>query len=318
MDIFKLKFIFFAALLLGLAACGSGGDSSDGDSDSSGNGSSDNGGTTTQNVDDVVTTGITFVGGALKDGAPPAPTNNQGDVSLTTPSSTPAEITPGQSSSLDITLNDMPAGQNFDINVRFGSSNNYINIPIDDSNGVITGLVNSGGTGTLNLPFSLPANICDNVADIQHQIACFESVDVGGGVVVSKETARQLLLDCGIGDGGFATGDNSFCSDDTSQEVCDNLRDGINNNQLGVIAVTRFALGSTCSQSFPNATVLPDVGDATCSGLGLPNCGACAVDVNVSNVTSKPDPLALEQSIYDQLIQFQNNPEARRRITFTP
>ena len=137
-----------------------------------------------------LTRAITFTGGTVKDGRPPAPTNQPGDPELSGAPTTASTIAPGDEGSMSIGFSNVPANTPFDVNIRFAGADQYINIPIDPT-------VTGGNTsGTLDLPFSLPASVCDDLGDIQHQIACYESVSVGG-VSVSLEQARQIVLDCG-------------------------------------------------------------------------------------------------------------------------
>ena len=137
-----------------------------------------------------LTRAITFTGGTVKDGRPPAPTNQPGDPELSGAPPTASTIAPGDEGSMSIGFSNVPANTPFDVNIRFAGADQYINIPIDPT-------VTGGNTsGTLDLPFSLPASVCDDLGDIQHQIACYESVSVGG-VSVSLEQARQIVLDCG-------------------------------------------------------------------------------------------------------------------------
>ena len=137
-----------------------------------------------------LTKAITFTGGTVRDGRPPAPTNQPGDPQLSGAPPTASTIAPGDEGSMSIDFSNVPANTPFDVNIRFAGADQFINIPIDPT-------VTGGNTsGTLDLPFSLPASVCDDLGDIQHQIACYESVSVGG-VNVSLEQARQIVLDCG-------------------------------------------------------------------------------------------------------------------------
>lgn len=139
---------------------------------------------------DELTNAITFSGGTVREGRPPAPTNNPDDPQLSGAPATSSTIAPGVQDTMSIDFSSVPANTRFDVNVRFDDADGYINIPIG------TAMTGGSTSGTLNLPFSLPDSVCDNLADVQHQIACYESVSVGG-VSVSLEQARMLVLDCG-------------------------------------------------------------------------------------------------------------------------
>ncbi|MCP4407429.1 MAG: hypothetical protein GY807_06665, partial [Gammaproteobacteria bacterium] len=123
--------------------------------------------------------------------------------------------------------------------------------------------------GTLNLPFSLPANLCDDIPDIQHQIDCFESVDVGSGLQVSRETARQLLLDCRNGGGGNSDQDDLVGA---SGEVRVNLTW---NNTADLDLAVLDPCGNTISFGTQSAT---------CQGF----TGTLDVDANAGVVTTSP------------------------------
>ena len=137
-----------------------------------------------------LTSSIAFEGGTIIDGRPPTPTNNSGDPQLSGAPATPSTLAPGDEGTMSIGFSDVPADTPFDVNIRFEGADQYINVPMDPA------LTGGGTSGTLNLPFSLPDSVCDNLDDIQHQITCYESVSVGG-VSVSLEQARQIVLDCG-------------------------------------------------------------------------------------------------------------------------
>lgn len=264
-----------------------------------------------KNVFNAITNGILFSGASVLNGAPPKATNNPGDAYLTVPSDTPVNLEPNASGELSIKVNDMPAGQNFNVNVQFGSSTQYIIIPIDNSNGLIENIVNNGGSGTLNIPFSLPPSICDNIDKIQHQIDCYESVDIGGGAMVSKQTARRMLLACGneSGSGDFATGADDYCVDDYPREACSIL------NEQNMIK-TSYKENQTCSSAFPQSTIELNI-DYSCSSDELSSsCGACAIEN--SNRAVDLEYTNIEDVMSKQLENYRLNPEARRSITFTP
>lgn len=267
--------------------------------------------TKTGDPDDAMTAGISFSGGSVVSGTPPAATNNPGDITLTSPTD-PASVSPGGSGTMSITINQPPGTiASMDVNVRFGNAGSFINIPVNSS---ITSQLAGTTGGVLDIPFTLSSSVCNNIADIQHQIQCYESVDIGGGVNVSPATARQMLLACGTAsDGGdFATGPGDYCADDYPIEACTEL-----NNTAGINS--SFTSGQACSSAFPSSTVLGDY-DCTTSGV-FTNCGACAVDVNSKPVASSTgaDPVyTVEEAMYEAFSEYQTNPDAQSKITFTP
>lgn len=321
--------LLLTSLTIGLISCSSGG----GDSGSA------------TATDDAVTTdaataltqGISFAGGTVVTGTPPTPTNNPGDPSITNPPLLEApKWNPGKVGALDIQIQDIPANTtNFNVNIQFGqSTNSFIQIPINDPS-LLSSIASSGGAGTLSLPFSVPPSVCDNIADIQHQITCYESVDLGGGNVVSKEVAQQMILAC---DDTTASLPNS-CGDNVLQQDCASL-----DNQTGVIA--NYVSGATCASSYPNLTYDSSILDPSCSsytqGTSLPDlyddtsfifngdCGACAYDITdaasslsfakKAGGTDGQDAAAiLNAAIQDQLMEYATDSAlARKKITFTP
>jgi len=250
-------------------------------------------------ADQEVTENISFSNGTLIQGAPPAATNNPGDPYLTEPVTSSNAITPGSGGELQITLNNMTPNQAFDVNVKFGTANKYVRVPVSAAT------IGNNTGGTLNLPFSIPSSICDNIEDIEHQIKCYESVDIGNGVKVSKQTARTMLLACSS-NSGFATGPNDYCADNYAIEACDIL------GTSGVL--TQYVANSSCASAFPNSYILGDYG-CTSSG-SFTSCGACAVQV--SSTASPSRSSSLEDQMFEELQRLATDPELQKKITFTP
>jgi hypothetical protein len=73
------------------------------------------------------------------------------------------------------------------VNMSF-SPGQYFSIPVPAAGAQTEGVV--------QIPASLAPNVCAQLGDICHQIACFEQVVTPEGTV-SVEVARQLVLDCG-------------------------------------------------------------------------------------------------------------------------
>lgn len=269
---------------------------------------------TTQNVDpnDALNSRLGWPAGTQsKTGSFPSPTNLANNISLTSPSSSTTTLSPTSgSANLPISMTNAVPGQNTNVNVKFGSGSSFVSIPVSGS--TIT-----SSSGTLNVGFSVPSSICDNVADIEHQISCYEQVTLADGSQVSSQTARQMLLACGTGGstgGGFATGPNDYCADNYPSQSCTLL-----NDQSGW--TTQFASNRTCASAFPNSTVLADYG---CSGSGLSPCGACGVQVTSTastgnEIKATESGITAEDAMNNALINAVNNPETSGlTVTFTP
>ena len=190
-----------------------------------------------------LTNSITFEGGTVIDGRPPAPTNNPGDPQLAGAPATPSTLAPGDEGDMRIDVANIPADTPFDVNIRFEGADQYINVPIDPASvGNVSGTLMRASavgstSGTLNLPFSLPDSACDNLGDIQHAITCYESVSVGG-VSVSLEQARQLVLDCTVQQ-------LQECSENRPQPTASTFRDCDVCPEMVRVPAGSFMMGST-------------------------------------------------------------------------
>lgn len=237
-----------------------------------------------------------------KTGSFPSPTNLANNISLTSPSSSTTTLSPTTgSANLPISMTNAVPGQATNVNVKFGSGSSFVQIPVSGS--TIT-----SSSGTLNVGFSVPSSICDNVSDIEHQISCYEQVTLADGSQVSKETARQMLLACGTGGttggGGFATGPSDYCVDGYPQGACTLL-----NDQSGWS--TRFHSGGSCASLYPNSTYLSNYGGTSATD------GTCAVQVTTT--ASVDDGITAADAMNNALIEAVNNPETSGlTITFTP
>ena len=285
-----------------LAACGGGG--------------GDDGGSANEDPNKVLTNSLNFSGGTVVQGQPPEPTFNPGDPVVQQGTGT-TTVSAGSSSSLGVTVSQLPPNQDVQVNVQFGNSNSFIQIPVSQST------LGGATSGTLNLPFNVPQGICDNVDDIQHQIDCYEQVQLPDGSVVSKQAAQSMLLACGSGGGSGFNSASAFCADDYPKDACDILA---SNQGYGD---WEYASGSSCSSAYPNAQSL---GGYSCASSGVySDCGACAIadtsTVQTSGSESKKltaaahseeDRAAITAAIYEQLREYQYSAEARKRITFTP
>lgn len=74
------------------------------------------------------------------------------------------------------------------VNVGFGGDQ-HVHVPIEDS-----------GSQRAMIPVSVAPDVCDDLYDICHQIACYEQVTTAEGTM-SKEEAQQMVLDCTDGEG---------------------------------------------------------------------------------------------------------------------
>lgn len=228
----------------------------------------DNGGSFKRPADEL-TKAISFNGGTVRSGSPPRATNNPGDPQLSGAPSTPSTMSPGTQGSMSIGFSNVPPNTPFDVNVRFDDAGSYINIPI------ATSITQGSTSGTLNLPFSLPSSVCDDLDNIRHQIACYESVSVGG-TTVSKEQARQIVLNCGSGGATTYSGSGSFCAYNYPKDACDIV---INALPAGWIATFVPGSGIGACGNFPDVDSTWDYSGLG-SGLGcgqLGGCGACVI-----------------------------------------
>jgi hypothetical protein len=215
-----------------------------------------------------LTKAISFTGGTVKSGSPPRATNNPGDPQLSGAPSTPSTMSPGTQGSMSIGFANVPPNTPFEVNVRFDDAGSYINIPID------TSITQGSTSGTLNLPFSLPSSVCDDLDNIRHQIACYESVSVGG-TRVSTEQARQIVLNCESGGGSGFSGPGSYCAYNYPKDSCDIVIQAA--TRAGVPARFVPGMGRGACGPFSDVERTFDLGGLTsglCSQLG---CGACVI-----------------------------------------
>lgn len=243
----------------------------------------------------AVTDSITFTNSSVLPGLPPAANRTSANLGpndpiVEAPAAATSSISPGGTGRLDIKFSNVIPNTNFSVDVRFGTSTGrFIRIPISQT---VTG---GSSSGNLSIPFNLGANICSNVANIQHQISCYESVNVGG-VFLSKEQARTMLLSCGTtapaGGGGRPSGVN-FCFYNYPKAACDQLINGALSGQAplgsGSYSWNAGSGVSACSV-FPNVQEKDKVDFfATSGGLGvdacqsLGGCGACAFTSSIAN-----------------------------------
>ena len=76
--------------------------------------------------------------------------------------------------------------------IRFGDTGDIIMIPVDGASG--------NAAGILGFEFGIPADICDNLNDICHDIRCYEFAvaESGSGTFqVSRENINELASACG-------------------------------------------------------------------------------------------------------------------------
>ena len=221
------------------------------------------------NPSQELTEGISFAGGTVRNGMPPAPTGGPDAPIINGAPDLPSAIAPNQQGSLGISFSNVPANTPFDVNVRFDGADSYINIPVGTS-------TTGGATaGNLNIPFSLSQSICDNLADVQHQIRCYESVSVNG-VRVSQEQARQMVLNCGSDGGGGGGGTGSFCAYNYPRDACDLLRQQYQQDDPRISVVFTPGVGnSACNNAGIPADFQFDNGYTEDGGIGP--AGACVI-----------------------------------------
>ena len=215
-----------------------------------------------------LTENITFSGGSVRQGSPPPATNKPGDPVVSGAPSNTATIQPGGQGSLAISYSSVPANTPFDVNVRFSGSNSYIRIPVSPA---VTGGATSGN---LNIPFSLSQQVCSSLDDINHQITCYESVNVGG-TRVSREQARQMVLAC-QGGGDDTPGEGSFCAYNYPEEACNLVRSNFASIDSNIRV--NFVAGSgasACAARGLTGDEAVDYGFTSSDGVG--RVGACIV-----------------------------------------
>ncbi len=105
---------------------------------------------------------------------------------------TPSIVAPGDNFNFAVGWQGGPIAS---VNMSF-TLNQHFSIPVP--------LAGAAVEGVATIPASLDATVCDSLADVCHQIECFEQVVTAEGNV-SVARARQLVLDCG-GNGCGETG----------------------------------------------------------------------------------------------------------------
>src|SRR6185295_11711630 len=100
----------------------------------------------------------------------------------------PMTFKPGTSMQVVIPYTNGPIGG---VNVAFGggstppTSYNQVMLP-----------PSTMPTGMAMVGVSLKGSVCDDLANVCHQIKCYEQVKTPDGMTVSKATAQQMVLDC--------------------------------------------------------------------------------------------------------------------------
>ena len=279
---------------------------------------------TTANVDpsDALNGRLSWPAGTVpKTGNFPSPTNLLNNISLTSPSTSATTLSPtsGQGN-LPISMTNAVPGQNTNVNVKFGSGSSFVSVPVSGS--TIT-----SSSGTLNVGFNVPSNICDNVADIQHQIKCYEQVTLADGSQVSSQTARDMILACGTSGGGssstgggFATGPSDYCVNQYPQSACTQFNDGTVSG-----TTSRYHSSGTCATLYPNARVDTNDFSQICAAGTLGPCGVCAIQFNTSSsstgneINAAESSITAEEAMFNALTNAVNNPESGGlTVTFTP
>ena len=155
------------------------------------------------------TNSIEFSGGTVRAGLPPAATDNPNDPQLSGAPLFPATLAPGDQGNMAIDVVNLPADTDFEVNIRFGDADGdadrYVSVPVsssmvkravlDAAPGTLRTASNGTVSGTLNLPFTAPRDICAGLKAQRHRLSCCESIDVGG-ISISREQAREIILNC--------------------------------------------------------------------------------------------------------------------------
>jgi hypothetical protein len=95
--------------------------------------------------------------------------------------SRPLTVRPGEPTSLQIPYS---GGAITGVSVSFGGSS-YFSIPVSTS----------APSGSVMVPVTVMGQVCSNLADVCHQIKCYEQVTTAAGTV-SKSAAMQMVLNC--------------------------------------------------------------------------------------------------------------------------
>ena len=133
----------------------------------------------------VLTERIEFAGGRLVNGAPPGATYMPGDPKIERELA--LTVSPGDRDSLSVTVTSLQPSSSLEVYLRFGTS--------ADSHIRIQAAAGSSTRQTLELPYEIPADICDNLERVKHKTKLYELVNVAG-TRISEEQERSVVLNC--------------------------------------------------------------------------------------------------------------------------
>lgn len=255
----------------------------------------------------ALTDSIAFSGGSVKSGQPPAPTGNPGDPQLSGAPTYAVTMSPGHQGNMTIDYTNVAADADFEVNIRFGDTDSYISVPINRTRSAALFPQSAHDTsGSVSLPFTIPDNVCDALSAQRQRIACCESISVGG-VQVSVEQARELVLNCeqdskifyGYCLYNFATRPDTISEAIALvQSYLDDLWDGNTFGPNGETLYVRYdwtpgpGIGA-CGTAFssPNSTTIFAADVAQSTSEWLPVLGALSVTVSDS---PPPEPILVQ------------------------
>lgn len=132
-------------------------------------------------------------------------------------------VTPGESSSAQISFE--AANGVTHAAMRFGNSGKTWMVPLSSGSG--------SSSGTINVPFTIPPELCDDLSSICHDIKCYEFAareTSGGTYKISRANINDLAMMCGncdepsckdlLGDNCIGGGNYEGCND--YEDYCGN------------------------------------------------------------------------------------------------
>ena len=188
MNINIIKRFALIPLCLALFACGGGGNDEN---------EENNDLATDRTINDAVEVAnafgsqVVFNAGTFQAGPPPVP-----DATLNTNEVDGGIVTPGEQTAITPNFGNVTNGLNLNANVTVNIAFSGGNANLASGFTAIQTTVADINNGSFNGSFSVPADMCANLSDIQHQIRCYESVTLPDGTVVSTSQARNMVLAC--------------------------------------------------------------------------------------------------------------------------
>lgn len=121
----------------------------------------------------------------------PSSVTQTSDIAITSTGGTRTQVVGGQTVQVSIPF----TAQNQNVThagIRFGTTGSIIMVPIAGASG--------NSSGILDFEFGIPADICNNLNQICHDIRCYEfavAEGSGGSFQVSRENINELASACG-------------------------------------------------------------------------------------------------------------------------